>query len=227
MAKKVSEAPVVEKTTSERIAELKAQMSVLKEEEARVKADAKAEVEAKYAESKAAIDGADQDLGDEIWSLIKGLKNRSVVLGQSVNVITVVNAIGDEDACKRLLELREARNALGHVARVSSGPRGPRTNTGELKKAQVKMMIHLLDHEPCTRQQLCEIGTGRTGDASQLNGSFVGNANADTRDPFSLWGRGWISEEEVTVDGHAKRMFSLTKDGKVKAKELTEANGKA
>ncbi len=88
-------------------------------------------------------------------------------------------------------------------------------------------MIHLLDHEPCTRQQLCEVGTGNVGTAAQLNGSFIGNANADTRDPFSLWGRGWIEEEDVMVDGHSKRMFSLTKEGKAKAKELAEANGQA
>lgn len=105
-------------------------------------------------------------------------------------------------------------------AKKAPGVRLPRTNNGP-NTAQKRMLAYLLDNTQATRTKLCEVGTGRQGKAAQLNGSFVGNNDATTRDPLSLWGRGLIESKSVQVDINMKpeTMFVLTKDGKVAAKE--------
>lgn len=230
MAKK-NEASVAPSTASEKIAALKAQREALLAEETALKTAAKAELEAEANKSKAAIAEADETLGDAIWRLIGKRKDRNVLLGKTViakGLITLLNPAGTTDEnlidVSELTTAIETRQALGSVSKVSSGTGTSRTRstTGNVKAAQVRMMLHLLEHGACTRSALVDAVKGPNN--TKFGGEFIGNIRDSNSDhPYSLIGRGWVTSREIAVDSGTRIVLELTEKGTEEAEKMKAA----
>jgi hypothetical protein len=188
------------------------ELEALRKRMAELKDTAKAEREEAAEKDKAEREAKREDARDTATAAVRSWLDLSK------------SAKGRESADygKSLSDAIESLREYAGTYRIKGSGKGRGTprNPERLNLTQKRILAYLLTKgkdEAGTRVALCAAGTGRKD--GTLSGAYIGNADETTRDPYSLWGRKLIEGEEVETDGGKVTQFSLTAEGRVKAKE--------